>query len=651
MVEQTEQRKRHILITSATFPYKALEASRALVLSFFPQDAVGVQVVCLRDEGLSPPQAGLWDVIRVELRGKARERLQVESDEEVTAPLSEEGSLGAGRSSGTRTGSEEDTDPGNEPYAGRVVGGSGRSALSGLSIGSAGFSGFVGSAGFPGSEGSTGSVGSEESEGSVWAGWELCSIVDDGGNLVSSSISAKSLPERFATVSGGGWSSDPGNVGLEGNFVIETELGSDELRQILRQPRPGRETLLSITLKLVLLKLLSKVTGTELPWGILTGIRPTKLLHRLSDQGVSANGQRMALQVLYAVRQDKIALLQSVATVQVPYLEQQRRDPKKVGVYVGIPFCPSRCTYCSFPGYHLSEGRTELQGYLESLREEVKAAGRMMFESGLEGDTLYFGGGTPSILTEQELEELLAVCRAWLPLQKGIELSFEAGRPDTLSEEKLRVLAELGVTRLSINPQSMQDATLRRIGRAHTVQSVLKTFQAARQLVPWIINMDLIIGLPGEGEAEMRSTLSQLDKLRPDNLTVHAFALKRGAKESEWGYEHPDALLAAQMQAMAFETASSWGLRPYYLYRQKHMAGNSENIGYAQPGKESRYNIAIMEERQSIIGLGAGASSKVVNPVDYSLVNLQHPSNWQVYRTRWPDLQVKRAVEFSRIYG
>lgn len=539
-MEQTGCNKRNILIASTTFPLKALEAARALVLSFFPQASVAARATSCGDDDLTLPETGFNDVIKVEMRGNAGQVLK---------------------------------------------------------------------------------------EGSV----------REAGLLQGSSIGALWQPD-FTLGSGTG-------------SKVSSELTQHELHEILGQPRPGRETPVSIALKLVIFKLLSSVTGTELPWGILTGIRPTKLLHRLSDRGIPEDKKRRALETLYAVRADKIALLQGVAAIQAPYLEELRRHPRKVGIYVGIPFCPSRCTYCSFPGYALGKERTELKGYLESLQEELRAAGDLMAANGLEGDTLYFGGGTPSILTEPELEGLLAACRAWLPLQAGIELSFEAGRPDTLSEEKLRVLAELGVTRLSINPQTMQEATLRRIGRAHKAESVIEMFQTARRIAPWVINMDLIIGLPGEGQSEIRSTLNQLGKLRPDNLTVHALALKRGAKENERGYEHSDTLLVEQMQALAFATARSWGLRPYYLYRQKRMAGNSENIGYARPGMESRYNIAIMEERQSIIGLGAGASTKVVNPLDYTLVNIQHPSDWQAYRNRWPNLQAKRIIEFGRVYG
>ncbi|MHB1653402.1 MAG: coproporphyrinogen dehydrogenase HemZ [Desulfitobacteriaceae bacterium] len=430
----------------------------------------------------------------------------------------------------------------------------------------------------------------------------------------------------------------------------ELEISEGEIKEILRQPFPGKEGSLPILIKHGILKLLSRVTRRELPWGILTGIRPTKLIRALTDLGIPEQAQTSTLAKLYALRPDKIRLLKEVSSVQLSYLQEIEAYPEWVSLYIGIPFCPSRCSYCTFPGYALGRERVELKIYLESLKQEIRAVGEMMSADGLRGDTLYIGGGTPSILNSMELRELLEVCQSWLPLQSGLELTVEAGRPDTLSEEKLEVLAALGVTRLSINPQTMQENTLQRIGRAHGVTEISEMYKLARRLGDWVINMDLILGLPGEGLIEVRSTMEQLNSLRPDNLTVHVLALKRGAKEMELGYEHGEQSICEGMQELAGKKARSWGLRPYYLYRQKHMAGNLENIGYARPGTESRYNIAIMEERQSIIGMGAGAATKVVSRSDYTLENFQHPSDWRTYLKSWPVLHSRRIVKFNGIY-
>lgn len=451
--------------------------------------------------------------------------------------------------------------------------------------------------------------------------------------------------------------------GQETEQDYRIELSKREIQSILRQPFPGKEPILHILLKHGLYKLLTSVTNKELPWGILTGIRPTKLIHKLTDMGIPQKLQAIALEHIYAIRKDKIKLLQAVTSVQEGYLKEIKAHPERVSLYISIPFCPSRCSYCSFPGYALGKKRVELEEYLEVLKQEVRAVGEMMAANGLIGDSLYLGGGTPSILSETELENLLEVCRSWLPLRAELELTVEAGRPDTLSEKKLTALERSGVNRLSINPQTMQEKTLRRIGRTHSVESVVDMFKVARQLGEWVINMDLILGLPGEGLEEVRSTLDQIEILRPDNLTVHALALKKGSKEIELKYEQASEHINNQaidktnvrtddqsekMQKLAEDKAKSWGLLPYYLYRQKRITGNLENIGYARPGAESRYNIAIMEERQSIIGLGAGAATKIVNPVNLTLNNLAHSSDWKIYLGNWTDIHAKRMLEFSK---
>ncbi len=419
------------------------------------------------------------------------------------------------------------------------------------------------------------------------------------------------------------------SLSLVRNLLIT--LTEQEIVTILAQPEISKETQPKLLLKHGLLKLLTQVCDRRLPWGILTGIRPGKLLHRLYDLGFSREERSLVLDKRYAIRPDKVELLQGIATRQRPYLEELRHNPQKVAIYIGIPFCPSRCTYCSFPGYTLAKERQELVTYLKALQVEIREIGLLMKELGLAADTIYIGGGTPTILTSREISHLVEELKCSLPWQECREFTVEAGRVDTLSREMLEVLKECGVSRLSINPQTMQETTLVRIGRKQDVAEVVRIYELARKISDWVINMDLILGLPGEGLREVQDTLNQLEKLQPNNLTVHMLALKRGSVELEKGYKHNLGSELEQMQELSGKVAASWGLKPYYLYRQKRIAGNLENIGYARPGSECFYNISIIEERQTILGLGAGASTKIYNLANNTLINRQHPSSWQGY--------------------
>lgn len=431
--------------------------------------------------------------------------------------------------------------------------------------------------------------------------------------------------------------------------AFEITLNSQDIQQILNHPQAGKESERKVLLKHGLFHLLSKVTNHTPPWGILTGIRPSKILHRLNDLGITDSAEKEVLLEHYLVREDKAQLLQEIVSLQRPYLQKIMDHQEQIALYVGIPFCPTRCTYCSFPAYSLQQGREPLQAYLKGLFEEIRVTGAWMRETGREASSIYLGGGTPTILSTSEITDLLKEIHANIPNTDEIELTVEAGRPDTLSYEKLLALRAQGVNRLSINPQTMHNETLKRIGRAHSVEDILKIYELARVIPGWVINMDIILGLPGETVQDVQETLNQIGKLQPDNLTVHALAIKRGSKEHEKGSVQSLNQDLETMQEIALAKARSFGMQPYYLYRQKHIAGNLENIGFALIGAESRYNIGIMEERQSVIGIGAGASSKVVNPQDFSLTNMQHPSNWQVYLKQWPEIHQKRIREFLEI--
>lgn len=386
----------------------------------------------------------------------------------------------------------------------------------------------------------------------------------------------------------------------------------------------------------------------KLPWGILTGIRPTKIVRRLLDRGM---GEREVAGILardYLIQPDKAALALEVAGLQRQYLLKPEEASKLVSVYVGIPFCPSRCAYCSFPSA-VGQGM-ELNVYLNVLEQEIKALGRALADRGLAVQTVYIGGGTPTILSTQELARLLQRCHDYLVSDKTVELTLEAGRPETLDREKLKVMSEAGAARVSINPQTMVQRTLERISRNHTADQVREAFWLARECGFENINMDIILGLPGETISEVMFTLEEVSKLRPDSLTVHALALKRASKLRD----RTDALSEAgaqgpQMQNAAEQTARGLGMRPYYLYRQKQILNNMENIGYAMAGKESVYNIQIMEERQSVFGAGASAASKIVNPADWSLTNFQHPKSPEAYYKRWQESLAERLHLLDRL--
>ncbi|MEL1135103.1 coproporphyrinogen dehydrogenase HemZ [Desulfitobacterium sp. THU1] len=427
------------------------------------------------------------------------------------------------------------------------------------------------------------------------------------------------------------------------------EVDEDEVKALLAHPYVGKESLRKLLLKRGLLALLPQVAGHTPPWGILTGIRPSKILHRLQDAGYTAEESNRSLREVYGVREDKAQLLQKVVSLQQPYLNFMRTHLNHVAIYVGIPFCPTRCSYCSFPAYSLKQGRETLERYLQGLGEEIRTTGAWMSASGLVADSIYLGGGTPTILTTSEISALIALVRKAVPTEGVVELTVEAGRPDTLSQEKLLALRECGVNRLSINPQTMHDRTLQRIGRAHTVDDILKVYQLAREIPGWVINMDLIMGLPGEGVKDIKETLGQIKLLGPDNLTVHALSIKRGSKEREQGSTQNLGGELETIQQVVMTSARSMGMLPYYLYRQKYIAGNLENIGFAKPGLECRYNIGIMEEQQTVIGLGAGASSKIINPKDFSLINIHHPSDWQAYLHRWQEMQGRREEAWNQV--
>ncbi len=356
---------------------------------------------------------------------------------------------------------------------------------------------------------------------------------------------------------------------------------------------------------------LYEMTGKKLAWGMLTGVRPTKLAMQRIEEGMGIEESEKFLETEYGVSEEKAKLAVDIALREKKLLSCLDYEDG-FSLYVGIPFCPSICSYCSFSSSPIDRWKGKIEEYLETLCKEVRAVAEIT--KGKKLNTIYIGGGTPTTLEADQLEKLLNTIDDNFSYEHLQEYTVEAGRPDSITTEKLQVLREHPITRISVNPQTMQQKTLDVVGRKHTVQDVKDIFHMARELGFDNINMDLIAGLPGETAADMQDTLRQIEELAPDSLTVHSLAIKRAARMNR---EDASVNLGEEISRMVKDSAESakrMDLYPYYLYRQKNIAGNFENVGYAKKDKAGIYNILIMEEKQTIVACGAGASTKRVYP-------------------------------------
>ncbi len=403
-------------------------------------------------------------------------------------------------------------------------------------------------------------------------------------------------------------------------------------------------------LKQQLYYLLTLYAGKTLPWGTLTGIRPTKIPMELLEEGKSEDEIRSYMKETYFASDEKIELSLAVAKRELELLSRIDYE-NGYSLYVGIPFCPSTCLYCSFTSYPLAKWANRMDEYLDALEKEIAFTAEACKHKVL--NSVYIGGGTPTTLSAEQMDRLLTMIGSYFGIadEQGrmiyadehmnntsvagaeddatgsdcgngktrkqtqlLEFTVEAGRPDSITREKLEVIHKHNISRISINPQTMKEETLRLIGRQHTVQQTIDSFKLAREVGFDNINMDLIVGLPEETIEDVRETMRQLEELDPDNITVHSLAIKRAARlrMQKQQYENLHIENTAQTIDLTAECCHEMGLEPYYLYRQKNMAGNFENVGYAKPGKAGVYNILIMEEKQTIMALGAGATTKVV---------------------------------------
>ena len=356
---------------------------------------------------------------------------------------------------------------------------------------------------------------------------------------------------------------------------------------------------------------LQALTGYTPPWGMLTGIRPVRLVQQALDAGLTPEETAAQMQGHYLLSDEKMQLAMKTALVQRPLL---RHLPEEIGLYISIPFCPSRCSYCSFVTHSIQSAVKLIPAYTDKLCQEIAEIGEYIRQQGLRVQSVYIGGGTPTVLDAGALAQIMAAIRKEIDLSPVREYTVEAGRADTITEEKLQIIRQEGATRLSVNPQTMQDAVLSGIGRKHTAAQTVDAFRLARAMGFDDINMDLIAGLPGDTFPGFEDSLRQVMALEPESITVHTLTIKRGASlyhhtADAWYAAAPE---AAQMVSLAASLLPEKGWQPYYLYRQKNTVGNLENVGYARPGKESLYNILIMQETQTILGAGCGASTKFV---------------------------------------
>lgn len=401
-------------------------------------------------------------------------------------------------------------------------------------------------------------------------------------------------------------------------------------------------------LKKIVYRVLSEQTGITLPWGTLTGIRPTKIVRVMMQEKVDEHQIDRNLKDTYYISEEKSALSIEIARNELNALEGISYE-KEYSLYVGIPFCPSTCAYCSFTSYPWKAWESQMERYISTVCRELEETVELL--GGNRITSIYIGGGTPTTLMPEQLRRLLGKLSQLSKESHVCEFTVEAGRPDSITIEKLKVLKEFDVSRISINPQTMQQKTLDAIGRRHTVQQTLHAYDLARSMRFDNINMDLIIGLPGETMQDVENTLEQIQGLAPDSLTIHSLAIKRAAKLNMFKqeYEKYKTINTQEIMHLTQDYARKMGLLPYYLYRQKNMTGNFENVGYAKRHKEALYNILIMEEMQTIAAVGAGSSSKILIGNEGRLERVENVKDVSNYMERIDEMiDRKRSAIYNR---
>lgn len=404
-----------------------------------------------------------------------------------------------------------------------------------------------------------------------------------------------------------------------------------------------------LILSRLLFKAMTKLTDAEAKWGIITGVRPVKRVNTFISQGMSKSEIYDILQNEYLVSAEKCDIAYMTAMTQENIIK--KLSDKTFSLYISIPFCPTRCSYCSFVSQSIENCESLIPEYVDNLCREIRYTATLVNKIGLILDTVYFGGGTPTTLSAQQLSRIMDAVSSSFDMSNVREYTVEAGRPDTITAEKLDILKRKGCTRLSVNPQSLSDSVLEAIGRKHTAKQFFDSYRLAVNTGFGSVNTDIIAGLPGDTYESFKNTVDGLIALEPENITVHTLSIKRAARLNQSGEKQSVLKNAAgEMVSYASKRLLESGYRPYYLYRQKNMLENLENIGWSKPGFESLYNIYIMEEIQTIIALGAGGSTK--------LVDLKKRRLERVFNYKFPleynkhfDLMLEKKNEIEEFYA
>ena len=441
----------------------------------------------------------------------------------------------------------------------------------------------------------------------------------------------------------------PGRASL--SLTVERDGRSTEASEIIPLTEgEDPEKQCELHLSRMLYRLLAPLTGIAPKWGVLTGIRPVKLVQRWMDQGLTAGEIRERLREDYLVSDEKIDL--ALATQKKEHAILSRNTPDSFSLYISIPFCPSRCLYCSFVSHSIEKTWKLMPDYIDCLCREIAHTAEVARVCGLKLRTVYFGGGTPTSITAEQLKTLTDCVAEHFDLSDIWEYTIEAGRPDTITREKLAVIKEAGVTRISINPQTFNDEVLRFVGRKHPAQAVVDCYQMARELGFDNINMDIIAGLPTDTLPSFEQTVEKLLELRPENITVHTLSVKRSADLAGERRGDLSALTGdvTEMVDYAQRRLGESGFEPYYLYRQRNILDNLENTGYCIPGKEGLYNVYIMDETHTILACGAGAVSKLRDPHGEDLKRLFNFKYPYEYISRFDEVLARKdeTVPFYR---
>ena len=408
-----------------------------------------------------------------------------------------------------------------------------------------------------------------------------------------------------------------------------------------------RERLRQRALKLSFFRAARDITGVTPSWGALTGIRPAKLVRTMLEEGRTPARADRELRDVYCVSPARRRL--ALESAEAGLRAKRDLKPNDISLYIGIPFCPTRCAYCSFVSASVEKSFALIPPYLEALTAEVEAAGRMVRETGLRVKSFYMGGGTPTTLSAQQMDALLTAVNKAFDLSGCVEYCIEAGRPDTIDRDKLQVLLDHGADRISVNPQSLEPEVLRAIGRQHSPEDIEKAMTLATSMGFPHVNMDLIAGLPADTPEGFRRTLDKCLTFGADNITVHTLSLKKGSRILLEGLPIPTAEAVAEMLDYADPALRARGFAPYYLYRQKYMSGSFENVGWCISGAEGLYNIYIMEELHSILSLGAGGSTKMVDAKRNRIERVFHPKFPLEYIQR-PEKLAENLESFRRFH-